>query len=114
MVAVFFADVFVASTLRNSAGTRVLGVIDGKIDVGYLVTVMLGFDQLKGVIYQIPQDLPQEMPQYQSAGYKINDSEAPGRAVSTPFCYKRRVCVEPLKSQPFCILPNNHCSIFTY
>jgi hypothetical protein len=33
----------------------VTGTIDGKFDNGYLVTVNLGTDQLKGVLYHIPQ-----------------------------------------------------------
>lgn len=36
-------------------GTSVTGYIDGKFDDGYLVTVNLGCDQLKGVLYHIPQ-----------------------------------------------------------
>lgn len=36
-------------------GCVVTGTIDGKFDNGYLVTVNLGTDQLKGVLYHIPQ-----------------------------------------------------------
>ncbi|XP_059444148.1 high mobility group B protein 10 [Corylus avellana] len=36
-------------------GCVVNGTIDGKFDNGYLVTVNLGTDQLKGVLYHIPQ-----------------------------------------------------------
>lgn len=35
-------------------GCSVTGVIDGKFDNGYLVTVNLGSEQLKGVLYHIP------------------------------------------------------------
>lgn len=35
-------------------GCSVSGVIDGKFDNGYLVTVNLGSEQLKGVLYHIP------------------------------------------------------------
>ncbi|XP_065863028.1 high mobility group B protein 10 [Euphorbia lathyris] len=35
-------------------GSSVAGTIDGKFDSGYLVTVDLGSDQLKGVLYHIP------------------------------------------------------------
>ncbi|KAK3200197.1 hypothetical protein Dsin_023612 [Dipteronia sinensis] len=36
-------------------GCSVTGVIDGKFDNGYLVTVSLGSEQLKGVLYHLPQ-----------------------------------------------------------
>ncbi|XP_019415137.1 PREDICTED: high mobility group B protein 15-like isoform X2 [Lupinus angustifolius] len=38
-----------------SEGSQVLGVIDGKFESGYLVTVSLGFETLKGVLYDVPQ-----------------------------------------------------------
>lgn len=38
-------------------GSSVMGTIDGKFDNGYLVTVRLGSDQFKGVLYHIPQML---------------------------------------------------------
>ncbi|XVF76938.1 hypothetical protein PTKIN_Ptkin14bG0000400 [Pterospermum kingtungense] len=38
-------------------GSSVTGTIDGKFDNGYLVTVRLGSDQFKGVLYHIPQML---------------------------------------------------------
>lgn len=38
-------------------GCSVTGVIDGKFDNGYLVTVNLGSEQLKGVLYHLPQTL---------------------------------------------------------
>ncbi|KAM4091972.1 hypothetical protein ACB094_06G001600 [Castanea mollissima] len=37
-----------------SPGCSVTGTIDGKFDSGYLITVNLGADQLKGVLYHIP------------------------------------------------------------
>lgn len=38
-------------------GHSVTGVIDGKFDTGYLVTVHLGSEQLRGVLYHLPQAL---------------------------------------------------------
>ncbi|XP_022716604.1 high mobility group B protein 10-like [Durio zibethinus] len=38
-------------------GSSVTGSIDGKFDNGYLITVRLGSDQFKGVLYHIPQML---------------------------------------------------------
>ncbi|KAJ9173899.1 hypothetical protein P3X46_016990 [Hevea brasiliensis] len=43
--------------LESQLGSSVTGKIDGKFDDGYLVTVNLGSDQLKGVLYHIPQAL---------------------------------------------------------
>ena len=40
----------------SSAGSPVIGVIDGKFDSGYLVTVTIGSEKLKGVLYQAPQN----------------------------------------------------------
>ncbi|KAK4766667.1 hypothetical protein SAY87_008309 [Trapa incisa] len=53
----------------NAAGTPVLGVIDGKFDDGYLVTVSVGSEMLKGVLYQIPQAISPMVPQSQSGGF---------------------------------------------
>uniref|UniRef100_A0A7N0UN21 ARID domain-containing protein n=1 Tax=Kalanchoe fedtschenkoi TaxID=63787 RepID=A0A7N0UN21_KALFE len=36
-------------------GSSVIGVIDGKFDSGYLVSVKIGGEVLKGVLYHIPQ-----------------------------------------------------------
>ncbi|KAL4341578.1 hypothetical protein GQ457_08G008070 [Hibiscus cannabinus] len=38
-------------------GGSVMGIIDGKFDNGYLVTVRVGSDQFKGVLYHVPQML---------------------------------------------------------
>jgi len=41
----------------SSAGPPpVIGVIDGKFESGYLVTVTIGSEKLKGVLYQAPQN----------------------------------------------------------
>ncbi|CAA0840008.1 High mobility group B protein 15 [Striga hermonthica] len=37
-----------------SAGSAVCGVIDGKFESGYLITVKIGVDEFKGVLYQVP------------------------------------------------------------
>ncbi|OMO83846.1 hypothetical protein CCACVL1_11138 [Corchorus capsularis] len=44
-------------TTELQIGSSVTGTIDGKFDNGYLVTVRLGSDQFKGVLYHIPQML---------------------------------------------------------
>jgi hypothetical protein len=53
-----------AATPILPLGCVVTGTIDGKFDNGYLVTVNLGTDQLKGVLYHIPQHV--------SKGYRRN------------------------------------------
>ncbi|KAK6161765.1 hypothetical protein DH2020_005146 [Rehmannia glutinosa] len=40
------------SSLAPSAGSPVCGVIDGKFDSGYLITVKIGMEEFKGVLYQ--------------------------------------------------------------
>ncbi|CAL0304928.1 unnamed protein product [Lupinus luteus] len=38
-----------------TSGSQVIGVIEGKFESGYLVTVSMGFETLNGVLYEIPQ-----------------------------------------------------------
>ncbi|KAK2999797.1 hypothetical protein RJ639_023061 [Escallonia herrerae] len=45
----------------------VTGVIDGKFDSGYLVTVTIGSEQLKGVLYHDAQQPPCQVPQNNDA-----------------------------------------------
>ncbi|KAJ8774090.1 hypothetical protein K2173_009521 [Erythroxylum novogranatense] len=40
----------------SSGSPPVIGVIDGKFESGYLVTVTIGSEKLKGVLYQAPQN----------------------------------------------------------
>ncbi|OMP04167.1 hypothetical protein COLO4_09888 [Corchorus olitorius] len=44
-----------ATRSASTAGSPVVGVIDGKFESGYLVTVTIGSEKLKGVLYQAPQ-----------------------------------------------------------
>lgn len=61
------------------AGSSVTGVIDGKFESGYLVTVLIGSEKLKGVLYQTPQVIPQKMHQTSTSPIKsINPSVASG------------------------------------
>jgi hypothetical protein len=52
--AVYF--LVLSAMASSSAGSSVVGVIDGKFDSGYLVTVTIGSEKLKGVLYQAPQN----------------------------------------------------------
>ncbi|XP_002518095.2 high mobility group B protein 15 [Ricinus communis] len=49
--------------IASSGSSQVIGVIDGKFESGYLVTVTIGTEKLKGVLYQAPQNHPGQEPQ---------------------------------------------------
>ncbi|XP_057426994.1 high mobility group B protein 15-like [Lotus japonicus] len=59
----------------SSAGHPVIGVIDGKFDSGYLVTVTIGSEKLKGVLYQASQN-PALPASHQSASAHDNNASA--------------------------------------
>ncbi|KAG2401001.1 hypothetical protein LR48_Vigan02g271300 [Vigna angularis] len=40
------------------AASSVIGVIDGKFESGYIVTVRMGSETLKGILYEVPQHTP--------------------------------------------------------
>ncbi|XP_043707467.1 high mobility group B protein 15-like isoform X2 [Telopea speciosissima] len=63
----------------------VVGVIDGKFEHGYLVSVMVGTQQLKGVLYHANELSVGQMPQY--SGYLANNS---GRDASGTGTRRRR------------------------
>ncbi|KAI6693997.1 hypothetical protein NL676_021707 [Syzygium grande] len=54
------------------ANSAVVGVIDGKFESGYLVTVSIGSEKLKGVLYQTPQSAAGKMPQ--QFNFSINNN----------------------------------------
>lgn len=47
-------SLFFAVLLTPSSGSPVHGVIDGKFESGYLITVKIGLEEFKGVLYQVP------------------------------------------------------------
>ena len=54
-----------------------IGVIDGKFESGYLVTVTIGSEKLKGVLYQAPQGAAPQVPhQYRVCSSKSDDAPA--------------------------------------
>ena len=59
----------------SSAGSPVIGVIDGKFESGYLVTVTIGSEKLKGVLYQAPQN-PVLTASHHSASANNNNASA--------------------------------------
>ncbi|KAI4311389.1 hypothetical protein MLD38_036291 [Melastoma candidum] len=65
-------------TAGMSAGSSVIGVIDGKFDSGYLVTVTIGTEKLKGVLYQAPQASAEQRPQHSGSFPQSNSYTAGG------------------------------------
>ncbi|GMH20294.1 hypothetical protein Nepgr_022135 [Nepenthes gracilis] len=51
-----------SSSPSSSVGCPVVGVIDGKFESGYLVTVTIGTKKMKGVLYQAPSSPVQQVP----------------------------------------------------
>ncbi|KAE8731876.1 High mobility group B protein 15 [Hibiscus syriacus] len=54
------SDSRTAAMQSTIAGSPVIGVIDGKFESGYLVTVTIGSEKLKGVLYQTLEDAAPE------------------------------------------------------
>lgn len=82
------------------------GFIDGKFESGYLVTVTKGTKKLRGVLYQIPQNLVQEAsqgPQNCSMVVSKNDSAS---AVAVPHRRRRRKKSEIKRRDPDHPKPN--------
>ncbi|XVE81356.1 hypothetical protein DITRI_Ditri15bG0057000 [Diplodiscus trichospermus] len=61
----------------STAGSPVIGVIDGKFESGYLVTVTIGSEKLKGVLYQAPPSAAPQVPhQYGILASKSGNAHA--------------------------------------
>ncbi|XWS13426.1 hypothetical protein CRYUN_Cryun36dG0036400 [Craigia yunnanensis] len=61
----------------STAGSPVIGVIDGKFESGYLITVTIGSEKLKGVLYQAPQGAAPQVPdQYGVFASKSDNAQA--------------------------------------
>ncbi|RWR87210.1 high mobility group B protein 15-like protein isoform X1 [Cinnamomum micranthum f. kanehirae] len=62
------------ASLPSSMGCPVIGVIDGKFEYGYLVTVTVGTEKLQGILYHIPEfsmaQVQQRTAVYQERGLK--------------------------------------------
>ncbi|XP_040988115.1 high mobility group B protein 10 isoform X4 [Juglans microcarpa x Juglans regia] len=63
-------------------GCSVTGTIDGKFENGYLVTVNMGTDQMKGVLYHIPQHVSKNS--YSSANPTRRDRKRSRLALRDP------------------------------
>ncbi|KAL1807174.1 hypothetical protein ACET3Z_030242 [Daucus carota] len=62
----------------TAATPTVTGVIDAKFESGYLVTVTIGSETLRGVLYQIPQNGTDQVKQNIGTGSKANENTATG------------------------------------
>uniref|UniRef100_A0A2P2JIB8 Uncharacterized protein n=1 Tax=Rhizophora mucronata TaxID=61149 RepID=A0A2P2JIB8_RHIMU len=71
--------------LASAASSPVIGVIDGKFESGYLVTVTIGSEKLKGVLYQAPHNRSCQLPQHSAVS--ANNS---GNASSSGMQRRRR------------------------
>ncbi|KAJ9182438.1 hypothetical protein P3X46_006433 [Hevea brasiliensis] len=87
----------------SSGSSQVTGVIDGKFDSGYLVTVTIGTEKLKGVLYQAPQDQSCQVPQHYNVS--ANDT-GNAHAVSGTQRRRRRKKNEIKKRDPAHPKPN--------
>lgn len=93
----------VAARPASTSGYPVIGVIDGKFESGYLVTVTIGSEKLKGVLYQSPQDPIQQV--QPSHNVRTNNS-ANARAVSGVQRRRRRKKSEIKRRDPAHPKPN--------
>ncbi|KAK8480686.1 hypothetical protein V6N11_070951 [Hibiscus sabdariffa] len=72
----------------SPAGSPVIGVIDGKFESGYLVTVTIGSEKLKGVLYQAFEDSAPEA--QHSYGVFASQSANPHATLGTQRRRRRR------------------------
>nr|GLL46402.1 high mobility group B protein 15-like isoform X1 [Ipomoea trifida] len=94
-------------TVRPPAGSEVYGVIDGKFESGYLVTVKIGSEDFKGVLYAPPNSANQvqqhqSVPQMQIVPVNSTDNNAASGVVRR----KRRKKCEIKKRDPARPKPN--------
>ncbi|TMX03593.1 hypothetical protein EJD97_015707 [Solanum chilense] len=76
---------FPEETTIPSTGSPVSGFIDGKFESGYLITVKIGSEDLKGVLYQIP--INQEQQELQNQNVPAYNTQ---REASTPGIARRK------------------------
>ncbi|XP_022964253.1 high mobility group B protein 15-like isoform X1 [Cucurbita moschata] len=73
------------SSVPPAGGFPVVGVIDGKFESGYLVTVTVGNEKLKGVLYMTPPEQPAQQV-FQPGSVFTKD----GTTSTTPSAQRRR------------------------
>ncbi|XP_061992299.1 high mobility group B protein 15 [Rosa rugosa] len=95
-----------AGTPAPSEDDTVFGFIDGKFESGYLVTVTKGTEKLSGVLYQVPQNPVQEVPQGpQNYSMVVNRNDSTS-AVPVPHRRRRRKKSEIKRRDPAHPKPN--------
>lgn len=82
---VILSFLIVVASPASSTSSQVIGVIDGKFESGYLVTVAIGNEKLKGVLYEAPHTPARQVPQYFSM--VTNNAEI---APAGPIVHRRR------------------------
>ncbi|CAM6127823.1 unnamed protein product [Calypogeia fissa] len=92
---------FPTMDVAEAIGTTVSGSIDGKLDIGYLVTMVVGGEKVKGVLYHVP---PGSKTQYASLPGLFNSMSAEIGMVRTR--RKRRRKDEMPKKDPNAPRPN--------
>ncbi|PPD67522.1 hypothetical protein GOBAR_DD35602 [Gossypium barbadense] len=92
-----------AARQSTTAGSPVIGVIDGKFESGYLVTVTIGSEKLKGVLYQASDDAAPEAPHCYGA---FSSQSVTPHATSGVQCRRRRKKSEIKRRDPAHPKPN--------
>lgn len=91
-----------AAAPASSTDVPIAGVIDGKFDGGYLVTVTVGSEKLKGVLYQTLQNPVQQGPH----NYAITNNNPNAAAVLGVRRRRRRKKCEIKRRDPAHPKPN--------
>lgn len=74
----------------TSTGSEVHGVIDGKFESGYLVTVKIGSEEFKGVLYQAHLDPAHQKIEHQSNQQCLSTSGNKNRSSAVALGVARR------------------------
>ncbi|KAH6832622.1 HMG mobility box protein with ARID/BRIGHT DNA-binding domain-containing protein [Perilla frutescens var. hirtella] len=88
----------------SAAGSPVCGVIDGKFESGYLITVKIGMEEFKGVLYQVPNNETQVFQDQHSGMHQTQINHSSLKAVAPR--RKRRKKSEIRKRDPAHPKPN--------
>lgn len=87
----------VAETAAPSTGSPVCGVIDGKFESGYLITVKIGSEDFKGVLYQVPMNaMHQELQNQNLPDYNTGKAASANRSGYNFFFAEQHARLKPL------------------
>ncbi|XP_009781481.1 high mobility group B protein 15 [Nicotiana sylvestris] len=95
---------FPEETAAPSTGSPLCGVIDGKFESGYLITVKIGSEDFKGVLYQVPMNTMHQELQNQNLPV-YNTGKAASTATGVVRRKRRKKC-EIKKRDPAHPKPN--------